>query len=628
MPSLSCTHACFSLSIAMPDTGVIALHNAVLHNDARQYLNQIATTPELLEMDVDTEKLPPTAQQQQHAVAAPRKVSETEHIAPPMSTQPEEEMSTVIDSGPPSTAATSTTQTSPRKVGESLKPSMTSILMLKLAFQQPRRRADMARRDPLEDIFGPSSAASTAVDAIPPSSGTEGSAALQTQRPAQSRPKRNGDTLSKRPRISETWRSIFDSGDGPEVDGQQQEGISSTALGDTQSRTRKFRKELDEADRLATQLENTQASQDAGKRRARSPPAGQMESAKQRRRLEEEDQQGHTGTQQAAMRDSRASSTDGDGSARDPPLRNQVLREKAASSADTAGDTDSKFLQAMSTSKRNKKGMDQFDRDFNLLRIVKPVRGGEGRQNKIIADVEDPEYRAWEQMGPSDFDINAAGNFVQVDFVPLVYQRSEEEERERNQRLECLHREWQGRPNFKRFRAKQRARREPLAMKVDDGVSYGTGEGYIKGARASTKVTIAVDDNDDDDEGVGGTHEVELMGPPPKQGPTRAKTSKSADLFSDEEVDLLGGTSMRSARQSQQQRDHGDGRRRAVDVRLDVDADLDDSIYSTHNNTLRKSAASGTSTASKRSPLELCDDDDEGESSTFSGFRARQKRRV
>ena len=614
----------------MPGTGVIALHNAVLHNDARQYLNQIATSPELLEMDVDTETLPPTSQQQQHAVEAPRKVSEAEHIAPPTSTQLEEEHTTVIDSGPPSTAATSTTQTSPRKVGESFKPSMTSILMLKPAFLQPRRRADMARRDPLEDIFGPSSAASTAVDAIPPSSGAEDSAALQTQRPAQSRPKRNGDTLSKRPRISETWRSIFDSGDGPEVDGQQQEGISSTALGDTQSKTRKFRKELDEADRLATQLENTQEGQDAGKRRARSPPAGQMESAKQRRRLEEEEgQQAQTETQQVAVRDSRASSTDGDGSARDPPLRNQVLHEKAASSADTAGDTDSKFLQAMSTSKRNKKGMDQFDRDFNLLRIVKPVRGGEGRQNKIIADVDDPEYRAWEQMGPSDFDINAAGNFVQVDFVPLVYQRSEEEERERNQRLECLRREWQGRPNFKRFRAKQRARREPLVMDVDDGVSYGTGEGYIKGVRASSKVTVAVDDDDDDDDGVGGTHEVELMGPPPKQGPTRAKTSKSADPFSDEEVDVLEATSTRSARQSQQQQDHGKGRRRAVDVRLDVDADLNDSIYSTRNNTIRKTAASGTSIASKRGPLELCDDDDDdGESSTFSGFCSRQKRRV
>ncbi|UZJ56867.1 hypothetical protein CBS101457_006187 [Exobasidium rhododendri] len=630
------------LNIAMTSTGATALTRAILFVDPRQYLNQVAEpTPTHFEGDEDdSETLPPTLRPDQRdedsRPSTAMMEDEQNEAAASDSTMLLERATTPQPSTLPSTAMImSTIQASPRK---------------------PRRRADMALRDPFEDLFGASAAASASFPtstADEPTDVIPSTAEQEEVRPAH-RYRRNGGPESKRPRISETWRNIFDSKDETKEDG----GIVMEGLteGPSQSMTRKYREELDEADRLASQQttaprkEVKKSVEATRKRKAHSPPIGSRESSQIQRRIisdEEVEDEGEgvdVRLQSYAGRSATIESKTG-----------ETIREKEPSPPSTAktatptADTDTKFLQAMATSKKSKKTLDPFDKEFNSLRIAKPSRTT-GHHGKIIADVDDPEYRAWEQMGPSDFDINAAGNFVQVDFVPLIYHRSEAELRERAIRQQNQQSEWAGKPNFKKFRSKENSKqhqRHTIAMDVDEGLDYGVGDGYARPRpRPTSRVMVPVEDDE------GG--EVELMGPPPKADPTSKKIGRNrsplADPFSEAEDEEGAALSSRSAiakpsqarrgrygLQLREEREEGEddedvrakgtngSKRRAVDVRLDVDVDLDDSVYRTRRSRTPASIQSSTVVGSKRDALDLSSDDDDDDSSTFSGFRKKRR---
>jgi hypothetical protein len=96
-------------------------------------------------------------------------------------------------------------------------------------------------------------------------------------------------------------------------------------------------------------------------------------------------------------------------------------------------DMDEAFLQALASTKRGKRHEDEFDRDFNNLRISKPdINRRESEQEwKIVEDFGD--------------ETNIRGNFMVI--VEL------EVPRERNKsRALVIREEWQGAPNFKKFR--------------------------------------------------------------------------------------------------------------------------------------------------------------------------------
>ena len=100
-------------------------------------------------------------------------------------------------------------------------------------------------------------------------------------------------------------------------------------------------------------------------------------------------------------------------------------------------DKDAAFLKAVASTKRGKKAEDTFDREFNNLKISKP---------DLERDAEQDEWKVLEDFGD---DESVRGNFMVVVEMPLF--------REERAAGHYLRRgegrlEWQGRPDFKKFR--------------------------------------------------------------------------------------------------------------------------------------------------------------------------------
>jgi hypothetical protein len=107
---------------------------------------------------------------------------------------------------------------------------------------------------------------------------------------------------------------------------------------------------------------------------------------------------------------------------------------KAIKVSSTQLDRDESFLVALASMKKGKKKEKQTDRDFNSLKIAKPV---------VNNDDAEIDMLAWELL-PKDMDIR--GNFmVCVDNVTV-------REGTRSKRRKDGKPEWVGRPDFKKFR--------------------------------------------------------------------------------------------------------------------------------------------------------------------------------
>jgi hypothetical protein len=103
-------------------------------------------------------------------------------------------------------------------------------------------------------------------------------------------------------------------------------------------------------------------------------------------------------------------------------------------------DRDENFLKALASTKKGKKE-DQYDRDFNELRVAKPTQA---HMKAAVADEEDLE--AWDRI---EKDMDIRGNFMIVmqEIEPRVPREPEEVEPRRGGRPE-----WVGRPDFKKFK--------------------------------------------------------------------------------------------------------------------------------------------------------------------------------
>ena len=121
-------------------------------------------------------------------------------------------------------------------------------------------------------------------------------------------------------------------------------------------------------------------------------------------------------------------------------------------------DTDENFLRAVNSTKRGKKLEDDFDREFNLLRIAKPKQKLDGTGPGTTTDTATAAARApevdvapWDAI--DDFgDVGIRGNFIVV--VELDIERGGSARPPQSTRTDCTTRpEWAGRPNFKKFKA-------------------------------------------------------------------------------------------------------------------------------------------------------------------------------
>ena len=98
-------------------------------------------------------------------------------------------------------------------------------------------------------------------------------------------------------------------------------------------------------------------------------------------------------------------------------------------------DTDTAFLKAVASTKRGKKTEDEFDREFNKLKISKPdVHHGE-------------QEKEWAVLDDFEEDRGIRGNFMLVMEMDIHSTENTGKQSRVNAAMD-----WQGRPNFKRFK--------------------------------------------------------------------------------------------------------------------------------------------------------------------------------
>ncbi|KAK0502415.1 proline-rich protein [Armillaria luteobubalina] len=125
-------------------------------------------------------------------------------------------------------------------------------------------------------------------------------------------------------------------------------------------------------------------------------------------------------------------------------------------------DTDDAFLKAIASTKRGKKNEDDFDREFNKLKISKPELNKE--------NLED-EWKVLEQFGDDD---SVRGNFMMIVTLEVMGKHGG-----RTRQTET-NPEWQGKPDFKKFKKKiiNRVRPKLVDLVISDESTMGPARAF------------------------------------------------------------------------------------------------------------------------------------------------------
>lgn len=141
------------------------------------------------------------------------------------------------------------------------------------------------------------------------------------------------------------------------------------------------------------------------------------------------------GDQDMEEAQSQQQSTSGTAAATRQPLHTQHV-EPTRPEAVTK---DTEFLQAVTKARKGAKALDDFDQEFNALKIAKPKKSG---ATKVYgAGLFDPS-RIYNSV--LDLDTDVTGNFIKIERVNL-FRKDKKQDRAVNQ-------DWAGRPNFKKFK--------------------------------------------------------------------------------------------------------------------------------------------------------------------------------
>ncbi|KIK55706.1 hypothetical protein GYMLUDRAFT_47663 [Collybiopsis luxurians FD-317 M1] len=120
---------------------------------------------------------------------------------------------------------------------------------------------------------------------------------------------------------------------------------------------------------------------------------------------------------------------------------------KGAGAVPSQPDTDPSFLKAVASTKRGKKNEDEFDREFNQLRISKP-NTKDAQSNR--------EEEDWAILNRDDFELedgqNLRGNFMVIVEMDVHRDRFPEADKDRERREKESREKWAGVPNFKKFK--------------------------------------------------------------------------------------------------------------------------------------------------------------------------------
>lgn len=116
-------------------------------------------------------------------------------------------------------------------------------------------------------------------------------------------------------------------------------------------------------------------------------------------------------------------------------------KKKKTAASQGQPDRDENFLKALASTKKGKKREDQYDRDFNELRVARPTQA---HMQAAVGAEEDLE--AWNAI---EKDMDIRGNFLVV--MQEIEPRLPREPEEVGTRREG-HPDWVGRPDFKKFK--------------------------------------------------------------------------------------------------------------------------------------------------------------------------------
>lgn len=134
-----------------------------------------------------------------------------------------------------------------------------------------------------------------------------------------------------------------------------------------------------------------------------------------------------------------------------PTSKAVTVASKPSSSSNNKLDTDENFLKAVNSTKRGKKHEDDFDREFNQLRITKPrnVNVDTAGSGTTAKGVPEAVVAPWDTI--DDFgDIGIRGNFMVV--VEMDIQRGASAKSAPARNNDVAHSEWIDKPNFKKFK--------------------------------------------------------------------------------------------------------------------------------------------------------------------------------
>ncbi|RXW19181.1 hypothetical protein EST38_g6664 [Candolleomyces aberdarensis] len=143
-------------------------------------------------------------------------------------------------------------------------------------------------------------------------------------------------------------------------------------------------------------------------------------------------------------------------------------------------DKDTAFLKAIASTKRGKKNEDEFDREFNKLKISKPDLNSN--------DAGEPE-KEWAVLAEFGDDTGLRGNFMTILEMEVFKERTDNGQRAGTSTQGKP--DWQGKPNFKKFKRKDvHTERPKVALYVNDEDDCGLGSTYWKSGNSQSQTQV------------------------------------------------------------------------------------------------------------------------------------------
>ncbi|KAJ9477723.1 DNA damage response protein RcaA [Pseudozyma hubeiensis] len=629
----ACTVACTNLRIAMP-TGFHAITNAIFSADVRAHLNII---PTMTDGQEEPEAIAPAAAevpaQATTEAGTAADVTEIEPLATNVSPPP-----------PPGAIArneTSAANTLTREAEQAPAPSADAST----TSSEPSRRPLTRRtRKPTQDIEEVAQHPADAEHRLQ----DDTSMPKASERPNQisssqlTRAERSGLTRRTGASRANARRSdVFDAllrpdggaaGDADAECGSFSVGsLADAATGSSVPKSRRYRMDLDEEDRAQTQA--PEASQAVDPAPADDGTGHKRKSAPQKEASDvAADANGVRSPASKRLRTGDVETVQDDQPDTNQPNSQPARIVRADPADNTSGlsngaqpDSEPQFLQALNTQRAKGKKMDDFDVEFNRLQIAKPGTqsgsmdkflgsrsgraGREQQQQDSNAGAIDEDYEAFKQMAEEELRIHVRGNFVQVDFVPLVRKKVVDEEVASRRGVGA------NVPNFKKFR--------PKATTSSSRTAPPTAA-----AHAKPRISLVLPESND--YGLGQAYWEEQQSGPSSISPNAARGARSRTaarqiLLSEDESETI--RSSRSRGRTRVALDPASVEETAIDLGLDgLDSmDSEDEADMTRMLERRHGGRSQLARGKKRGATALVQDSDD-EMESAGGSASRRKR--